>query len=132
MVGYSLRQQRAWNHKQLPVNSVLFKADPAYTASHAFLHQRNLTDLPAYNTPYGFTIRPSYALYPNYKATLAKEESYELLQLYLAHDRMYYSGWLKSRWLMDPSEGFGSGLLRNFLGDYTLPPANLYKPRPPR
>ena len=128
VVGYAMREQRAWNHKQLPANSVLFKADPAYTASHAFLNQRNLMNL----TAPSLIIRQSYSLYPNYKEALVKEEPYELLQLYLARDRVYYSDRLKSRWLTDPSEGFGSGVLRNLLGDFTPPPTDLYKPRPPR
>jgi hypothetical protein len=124
VAGYTLQQQRAWAHRQLPANSVLFKSNANYAASHAFLQNRSLMDLPAYEIPYGFTIRQSYALYPDYKEALTKDDPYELLKVYLARDRIYYGEKQRSAWLYEP-DGLGSLLLSNLVRRYTPPPPGL-------
>lgn len=128
VVGYALRQQQAWNHRQLPANSVLFKSNAYYAASHTFLHNRNLMDLPAYQVPYGFTIRTPYTLYPNRDA-LAKAPPFSFLQLYLSKERARYATWQsQQQWLVP--DGLGSSLLRELFvpGGYILsPPPQGYK-----
>jgi hypothetical protein len=122
-VGYHLRQQQAWNHRQLPANSVLFKSNANYVASHAFLQNRSLMDLPAYDNPPGFTIRQTYTLYPDYKEALTKDDPYDVLKIYLARDRIYFGEMQRSAWLYEP-EGIGAFILSNlFRRNYPPPPA---------
>src|SRR5688572_14795628 len=56
VVGYHLQQQREWNLRQLPANSVLYKWAPKLNTLHYTVGWKE-NDLPAYNTPFGFTIR---------------------------------------------------------------------------
>lgn len=115
VVGYQLQQQRAWSHQHLPANSVLFKSQPAYRASSTFQNRKYLMDLTAYHTPYGFSIKPTYSLYPNYSAALEEDNSSQLLDLYMSRYKVFYpSGPATSTWT-DPGSNFGSMLLRSII-----------------
>jgi hypothetical protein len=57
IVGYHLQQQREWNLRQLPPNSVLYKAAPKFNTSLSYTLGWKADELPAYNTPYGFTAK---------------------------------------------------------------------------
>jgi hypothetical protein len=115
VVGYTLQQQQAWHHRQLPANSVLFKSSPNYSASHAFLHHRSLMDLPAYDTPYGFSIKQAYPLYPDFQSATRENRPFSFLKLYLAKERTQYSSWLVNQRWLDPLQPFGSLLLRDLI-----------------
>jgi hypothetical protein len=124
VVGYALREQQAWNHRQLPANSVLFKSNINYAASHTFLQNRSLMDLPAYQVPYGFTIRMPYTLHPQQEA-LAKAPPFSFLQLYLSKERARYATWQsQQQWLVP--DGLGSSLLRELFA----PGGNVQPPQP--
>lgn len=118
VVGYTLQQQRAWHHRQLPANSVLLKSNSNYPASHAFLQNRNLMDLPVYEIPYGFSIKQPYALYPTPKAVMAEDMSFSFLQLYLDKERARYTNQLQHKRWADPMDPWASLLLR----DLIIPP----------
>lgn len=118
VVGYTLRQQQEWQHRQLPPNSVLFKHNPNYTATHTFLHSRSLENGPVNSTPYGFSIKQAYPLYPNYRAALQGEQPFSPLQLYLYRERLHYSSWRASRQWYEPAHAIGAEILR----DLIIPP----------
>src|SRR5688500_6531103 len=59
IIGYHLQQQREWNLRQLPTNSVLYRAAPKFNTSLTYSVGWKADELPAYNTPYGLMVKPT-------------------------------------------------------------------------
>ncbi|HEY1115848.1 MAG TPA: hypothetical protein VGE66_19935 [Chitinophagaceae bacterium] len=123
-----LQQQRAWSHRQLPVNPALYNAQPAYSAGHRFPDRKYLMDLPTSQTPMGISIRPTYSLYPDYSAALEEENSWQLLDLYMARYKVFYPSWPAQPTYIDPEGNIGSILLRSIIEARRSPSRSLHRP----
>lgn len=112
VVDYRLQQQRKWSSRQLPRNSVLYRAvtNPASAHHPAALEQKNASSLtpPVVPKAYGQSPTPS-----------AQSPA---LQHNLIRDGMRPSPMTQSRWWRNSQYGPSNRLLRNVLPQPELPP----------
>ena len=115
-IHYQLQQQKIWQNKQLPVNSVLYRNTVKYPApdfqfKRKPIHSSEMFS-PAIHSPATQSSENRLPMYVTPKET----HYYDLfLKQYLLNEKMKHIQWEKSRWLKDPNLGIGAELLKSFL-----------------
>ena len=99
VVGYQVYQQKLWNIKQLPKNSVLYQYNSKYIYHYNVSPATTLHLVP-------LNISADHSLIPHLTA-------FERLQSNLQTSRFEYYKWQKQSWWRDPSKGTGALILRD-------------------
>ncbi|MBC6491423.1 hypothetical protein BC349_10290 [Flavihumibacter stibioxidans] len=108
-INYQLEQQKNWQNKQLPANSVLYRHSVKYPAA-AFRLSREAD-------------RPVTIRMPSYMIPLETSNFNPSLQQYLQDNKWQNIQWEKVRWRKDPAKGIGADLIKSFAAPASFLPS---------
>ena len=123
LINYQLQQQKIWQNKQLPVNSVLYRNTVKYPAPELQFKRKSIHSSGIHSPAiYSPATQSSPIRLPIYVTKQETSYSDLFLKNQLLNVKMKNIQWEKYRWLKDPNLGIGAELMRSILAPTSFQP----------
>jgi hypothetical protein len=110
-INQQFQEQKTWQLKQLPKNSVLYQT--AYKVPENYVFTKPSKAPGYYHQP----LWTAVSTMPGQDMQTIQNNELNGLQYFIRQDRSQYLQSLKNSWWKDPSKGIGASLLQGFVND---------------
>ncbi len=111
LINQQFLEQKTWQMKQLPKNSVLYQT--AYKVPEYYVFTKSAPALTNYHQP----VWTGVSTMPGSDLQTAQNNELNSLQHFIQQDRKQYMQYIKNSWWKDPSKGIGASLLQGIVND---------------